>query len=54
MSNRTKEIEEITIIAQNRYSTRSSTPPFFCPTFFTAAILLGSGFGFTIFLFVEI
>ena len=35
--------------AQNRYSTRSPTSPFFCPTFFTAAILLASGFGFTSF-----
>ena len=34
---------------QNRYSTRSPTSPFFCPTFFTAAILLASGFGSTSF-----
>ena len=33
--------------SQYRYSTRSPTSPFFCPTFFTAAILLASGFGFT-------
>ena len=31
------------------HSTRSPTSPFFCPTFFTAAILLASGFGFTSF-----
>ena len=36
-------------LAQNIYSTRSPTSPFFCPTFFTAAILLASGFGFTSF-----
>ena len=33
-----------TTTSQNRYSTRSPTY-FFCPTFFTAAILLASGFG---------
>ena len=35
--------------SQNRFSTGSPTSPFFCPTFFTPAILLGSGFGFTSF-----
>ena len=35
--------------SQNRYSTRSPISPFFCPTFFTAAILLASGFRFTSF-----
>ena len=35
--------------SQNRYLTRSLTSSFFCPTFFTAAILLASGFGFTSF-----
>ena len=34
---------------QNKYSTRTPTSPFFCPTFCTAAILLASGFGFTSF-----
>ena len=35
--------------SQNKYSTRSPTSPFFCHTFFTAAILLASSFGFTSF-----
>ena len=33
--------------SQNKYSTRSPTSPFFRPTFFTAPILLASGFDFT-------
>ena len=41
------------MVAENRYSTRSRTSPFFCPaTFFMAAILLASGFGLRVFVSV--